>query len=46
MLEAAAAGTTAIAAKVGGSSDIVIDGETGHLIDANDASPPHTRRGP
>jgi glycosyltransferase involved in cell wall biosynthesis len=37
VLEAAAAGTTAIAAKVGGSRDIVIDGETGYLIEASDA---------
>jgi glycosyltransferase involved in cell wall biosynthesis len=36
VLEAAAAGTTAVAAKIGGSADIVVDGETGFLVDAAD----------
>jgi glycosyltransferase involved in cell wall biosynthesis len=36
VLEGAAAGTTAIASEVGGSTDIVVDGETGFLIPAGE----------
>ena len=37
VLEAAAAGTPAIVARVGGTVDTVLDGETGFIVDAGDA---------